>query len=99
MSDITRRELIALVGGAGLLLAVKVRRARAQQPATPVIGFLEPRSPDTIADQLRAFRQGLKDTGYVEGENVAVEFRRGENQPGRLPALAGGLGRRQGAGL
>jgi putative ABC transport system substrate-binding protein len=61
----------------------------------PVIGFLEPRSPDTIADQLRAFRQGLKDTGYVEGENVAVEYRWAENQPDRLPALAAELVRRQ----
>src|SRR5262249_30393869 len=94
MSDITRRELIALVGGAGLLLAVKVRRARAQQAAMPVIGLLEPRSPDTIADQLRAFRQGLKDIGYVEGENVAVEYRWAEKQPDRLPALAADLLRR-----
>ncbi len=61
----------------------------------PVIGFLEPRSPDTIADQLRAFRQGLKDTGYVEGENVAIEYRWAENQPDRLPALAAELVRRQ----
>ena len=61
----------------------------------PVIGFLDPRSPDAVADRLRAFRQGLKDTGYVEGENVAIEYRWAENQIDRLPALAAELVRRQ----
>ena len=61
----------------------------------PVIGFLDPRSPHTLADQLRAFRQGLKDTGYVEGENVAIEYRWAEDQYDRLPALAAELVRRQ----
>ena len=61
----------------------------------PAIGFLDPRSPDTFADYLRAFRQGLKDSGYVEGENVAIEYRWAENQMDRLPALAADLVRRR----
>jgi len=58
-----------------------------------VIGFLDRRSPDALADRLNAFRQGLKDTGYVEGENVIIEYRWAENQPDRLPALAAELTR------
>ena len=61
----------------------------------PVIGFLDPTSPDTFADRLRGFRQGLKDTGYVEGENVAIVYRFAENQIDRLPELAAELVRRQ----
>jgi putative ABC transport system substrate-binding protein len=61
----------------------------------PVIGFLGGTSPDTFADRLRAFRQGLKDTGYVEGENVAIEYRWAENQNDRLPELATELVRRK----
>ena len=60
-----------------------------------VIGFLHPASPDVNADRLRAFRQGLKDTGFVEGENVAIEYRWAEEQIDRLPALAADLVRRQ----
>src|SRR5436309_6464171 len=68
--------------------------ADAQQPATPVIGFLEIRSPETITERLRAFRQGLRETGYVEGENIAIEYRWAE-QTERLPELAAQLVRRQ----
>ena len=86
MLDIKRREFIALVGGGGLLLTAKVRRARAQQQSMPVVGFLEPRSPHVIANLLRAFHQGLKETGHAEGENVVIEYRWAENENDRLPA-------------
>src|SRR5262245_24653201 len=68
--------------------------ARAQQ-AMPVIGFLNPTSPDASADRLRGLRQGLKDSGYVEGESVAIVYRWAEDQFDRLPELATELVRRQ----
>ena len=86
-----RREFITLLGGA----AAWPLAARAQQPELPVVGFLHPATPDTFADRLRAFRQGLKDTGYVEGESVAIVYRWGENQPERMPDLAADLAQRR----
>jgi putative tryptophan/tyrosine transport system substrate-binding protein len=94
MSDMTRREFTALVGGAGLLFAVKVRRARAQQPALPVVGFLNSASPGAYASNVAAFGQGLKEAGYVDGRHVAVEYRWAEGQYDRLPAMAAELIRR-----
>jgi putative ABC transport system substrate-binding protein len=81
---VKRREFISLIGGA---VAAWPLAARAQQPAMPLIGFVHPASPDLVADRLRAFRQGLKDTGYVEGENVATVYHWAENQLDRLPEL------------
>ena len=66
--------------------------ARAQQPAMPVIGFLNSQSPDTYADGLRAFHRGLKDIDYVESENVTILYRWAENQLDRLPELGGQSG-------
>jgi putative tryptophan/tyrosine transport system substrate-binding protein len=90
MSHLGRRDFITLLGGATAMPVA----ARAQQPGMPVIGFLDSRSPDALTDRLRGFRQGLKETGYVEGDNVTILYRWAENQLDRLTAHASELARR-----
>jgi putative ABC transport system substrate-binding protein len=82
-----RRELLLVLGGA----MTAARRPRAQQKTIAVIGYLNSASPDPAAPYLAAFRQGLSETGYVEGQNLAIEYRWAEGHYDRLPALAADL--------
>jgi ABC-type uncharacterized transport system substrate-binding protein len=90
--QLRRREFMTLLGSVAAAWPVA---AWAQQPAMPVIGFLHSQRPDALTERLRGLRRGLKDTGYVEGESVAIDYRWAENQNDRLPALAADLVRRQ----
>ena len=90
--QLKRREFITFVGSAA---AAWPFTAHAQQGAMPVIGFLNPTSPEAITEPMRSFRQSLKDAGYVEGESVTIEYRWADNQMERLPAMAVELVRRR----
>ena len=90
-----RREFITLFGGAGASSLLRPLAVRAQQPAMPIVGLLNGASPERFASMMNAFLQGLKEAGYVEGQNVAIEYRWANDQFDRLAALADDLVRRR----
>ena len=92
MHHVTRRQFTALLGGSAVAWPLA---ARSQQAAMPVIGFLSATSPETTVDRMRAFHLGLKETGYVEGDNITILYRWAENHIERLPDLAADLARRR----
>jgi hypothetical protein len=83
MFDLRRRQFMTLLGAA----AAWPFAAHGQQPAVPIMGYLDSRSPEAVANRLRGLRQGLKESGYIENENLAIAYRWAENQPDRLNEL------------
>ena len=90
-----RRAFISLVGGAAASAVSWPLAARAQQPTIPIVGYVHSDSPQTVAGLLAAFREGLSETGYIEGQNVAIEYRWAENDLSRIPELVADLVRRR----
>src|ERR1700691_6323962 len=91
---IARREFISALGGAAVVWPLK---ALAEQPAMPVVGLLSSASPNAFGEGVAAFRRGVNENGFIEGRNVAFEYRWADGQYDRLPAFAADLGRREGS--
>src|SRR5438128_8927511 len=85
-AGMNRRAFLTLIGGAASAWPLA---ARAQQPSTPVVGYVHSDSPQPMVDLLAAFREGLGETGYVEGQNVTIEYRWAQNDLSRIPELVG----------